>query len=88
MKRLHLVISGQVQGVFFRDFAQKNSGNLKGWVKNTSTGAVEIIAEGEEEELKRLLEKCRQGPSAAKVEKIDEKWEKATNEFDSFEIKY
>jgi len=90
MKRLHLIISGTVQGVFFRDFVNKtaNSLKLKGFVKNNSDRTVEVIAEGSEESLRELLDKCRQGPDAAKVEKIEDSWEDASDEFDSFEIRY
>ena len=90
MKRLHLVIKGEVQGVFFRDYVNKSANflKIKGWVKNNSDGTMEVVAEGSEDKLKELLEKCMQGPQSAKVDKIEENWEKATNEFDSFEIRY
>jgi acylphosphatase len=67
---------------------QKNSGSLKGWVKNSSTGAVEVVAEGDEEELKKFLARCKQGPASAKISDIDVTWGDATGEFDSFEIRY
>ncbi|MBW3002449.1 acylphosphatase [Candidatus Woesearchaeota archaeon] len=84
MKQMHLIIHGQVQGVFFRDFICKSAAGLTGWVRNNSNGTVEVIAEGDEEKLKKLLESCKQGPSASKVENIDVKWEKATGEFSEF----
>jgi acylphosphatase len=88
MKRLHLIISGEVQGVFFRDYVSKtaNSLELTGWARNNSDGTVEVIAEGSEDSLKELLEKCRQGPAAARVDKVDVKWEKAAEEFKEFSI--
>ena len=88
MKRLHLIIKGEVQGVFFRDYVKKSAGVLRGWVRNNPDGTVEAVAEGEEEELKKFLERCKEGPLAAKVDKIEENWGKATNEFDSFEVRY
>ena len=88
--RLHLMIKGDVQGVFFRDFVKKQSKflNLKGWVRNTPEGNVEVVAEGGRENLLRLSEKCIRGPIIAKVEKIDLQWENPTGAFNDFEIRY
>lgn len=90
MKRLHLIIHGKVQGVFFRDYVKKtaDSLDLNGFVKNNPDGTVKVVAEGNEEKLKKLLEKCRQGSSSSKVEKIENSWEEASEDFDSFEIRY
>jgi len=61
MKRVHLIVHGMVQGVFFRanvkGFAQKL--NLKGYTKNLPDGTVEIVAEGPEEDIKELIEYCK-----------------------------
>ena len=84
MKRIHLVVKGDVQGVFFRDYVKKSAIDLVGWVKNNNDGTVEVVAEGSEEELKKFLEKCREGPSSANVADIDVKWEDATGEFAEF----
>lgn len=90
MKRIHLIISGDVHGVLFRsntvDIAVKLG--LTGWVRNTSSGEVEIVAEGEEDSLEKLIEWCRQGPSYAKVENVKTEWEGATGEFTIFDVKY
>lgn len=90
MKRLHLLIYGAVQGVFFRDYVNKiaNSLNLKGFVKNNPDGTVEVVAEGDEKALRALLDKCQQGSPSSKVEKIKDSWEDASDEFDSFEVRY
>lgn len=90
MKRLRLKIWGQVQGVFFRAYTQKEATLLKlvGLVRNCPDGTVEVVAEGDEKNLKRLLEKCREGPPKAQVLKIDPDWEEATSEFKDFVIKY
>ena len=90
MKRLHLIIHGKVQGVFFRDYVKKtaDSLDLKGFVKNNSDGTVEVVAEGSEEKLKKLLDQCRQGSSSSKVDKTEDSWEEASASFDSFEIRY
>ena len=88
--RLHAKVYGGVQGVFFRSNTQKQALKLglKGWVKNTSEGCVEVVAEGSKEDLKKLIAWCREGPSIARVEKIEAKWEKATDEFETFSIRY
>lgn len=69
----HLIIRGQVQGVFFRQSAQKKAVELdiQGTVRNCADGTVEIIAEGNEEEIMLFIEWCHQGPKASRVEVID-----------------
>ena len=76
-KKLHLIISGKVQGVFFRDSTTSKAKEfgVNGWVKNNSDGTVEALYEGEEENLKQLLEFCKKGPEMANVEKVEIKWE-------------
>lgn len=84
MKRVHILISGNVTGVFFRKFISDNARdlNVKGWVRNVGD-KVEAVFEGEKvDELVRL---CRKGPSGAKVEKIEVKDEEYKGEFDKFE---
>ena len=56
-KRIHLVVRGRVQGVFFRASTQREAKRLglTGWVKNRPDGGVEIVAEGEEDQVKDLL---------------------------------
>jgi len=90
MQRVHIVIHGNVQGVFFRSNAKKiaDSLGLKGYVKNMPDGTVEVVAEGPEDKLKELIGFCKKGPEAAEVSKIDVKFEKASNEFDGFEVRY
>ncbi len=77
-KRIEIIVFGMVQGVFFRattrDVARKLG--LKGTVRNMRDGSVEIIAEGSEERLNRLISFAKQGPSSAKVYDIQVKWEK------------
>ena len=89
-KRARILVSGNVQGVFYRssaaDVAQKLG--LAGWVKNTFGGGVEIVVEGEKESIEKLIEWCGQGPDFAKVENVEVTWEKPTREFSSFEVKF
>ncbi len=84
-----LKIYGKVQGVFFRDSsrAEAQELNLSGWAKNEIDGTVEIVAEGEDKNLKKFIEWCKYGPDHAEVEKVDVKWTKPMGQFDGFAIK-
>jgi acylphosphatase len=88
-KRLHLIIHGDVQGVFFRVFVQETAQKLSlvGWVRNTPDGAIEVVAEGTREALQALLDRCTRGPPGAIVDRIEQHLDKATDEFTRFEIK-
>lgn len=95
MRRVHLLISGLVQGVFFRHHTREKGENLglTGWVRNTEdpstgSGQVEVVAEGAKENLEELIKWCREGPPGAKVEKVKVEWQEATGEFKGFEIRY
>jgi len=90
MKRLHLYISGIVQGVFFRDFTRRTAKalNIKGWVRNLPDGRVEVVAEGEEEKMGDFLQRLHQGPPHARVTDIEVIYEKPTGEFTDFNIIY
>lgn len=90
MERVHLMISGDVQGIGFRAWVRGKAKELGvvGWVKNRSDGAVEVVAEGEPEALGALIKECQQGPDVAWVEKVGVTWEEATGEFVSFDVVY
>jgi acylphosphatase len=90
MRRVHVTISGRVQGVFFRARTEQTavSMNLKGWVRNLQNGAVEAVFEGKEENIERMLAWCREGPRLAKVEHVDVIDETYTGEFERFSIRY
>lgn len=91
MKRLQATISGKVQGVNFRNTTTRtaqNIGDVTGWVYNRNDGDVEVVAEGEENDLKRLLDFLYKGPPAARVNDVDINWEEATGEFNSFRVRY
>lgn len=89
MKRVHLIISGSVQGVFFRDFVRETSEKLGliGFVKNLEN-SVEVVAEGEEKNLLELIENCKIGPSSARVSNVSVEWFEFTGEFKKFSIDY
>jgi acylphosphatase len=88
--RAHLFIVGRVQGVFFRSQTKNKADihDVKGWVRNLSDGRVEAVFEGEKEAVQKLVEFCKQGPSGARVTKIDFKWEPYTGMFENFGIRY
>lgn len=90
MKRAHLIISGMVQGVWFRHNTNKvaNKLGLKGFVRNLPNGNVEVAAEGDEDKLKELIEFCKRGPIGAHVENVKIEYEKPKNEFKTFSIKF
>jgi len=87
-KRLKVLVSGRVQGVFYRAFVLQRalSLNLKGKVRNLENGKVEVIVEGREENLKKLIFDLKKGSPLARVEKIDLKWGRPRGEFKNFEI--
>ena len=87
-KRVYIIISGNVQGVFYRVNARKKAKEfgLTGWVKNTRDNKVEILAEGEEENLQRMIEWCYNGSENAIVKEVKIGWEDYENKFDLFEI--
>ncbi len=88
--RVHIFVSGIVQGVFFRAHTQEMANRLDatGWVRNIFDGRVEITAEGTKENLQKLIAWCHQGPPSALIEDVVAKWQDATNEFKNFEIRY
>ena len=87
--RLHVIVFGIVQGVFFRANTKEQADHLDitGWVKNRTDGGVEIIAEGEKEKLESLLEWTKYGPTGARVTRHQFTWENYKEEFDFFEIR-
>ncbi|MBI2541567.1 acylphosphatase [Candidatus Woesearchaeota archaeon] len=89
MKCTHLIVSGRVQGVSFRANVRNkaNELNLKGYAKNLENGGVEIAAEGDEEEIKELVEFIKKNPGIAKVTNVKIS-HKAPENFKSFEIRH
>ncbi len=84
------MISGLVQGVCFRSYAQDKAESLglKGWVMNKRDGKVETVFEGEKTNVEDMVSWCRKGPSGARVEKIEVKYETYVGDFDSFCVEY
>ena len=88
LKQLQLTVKGRVQGVYFRASTQREARRLglTGWVKNRADGGVEILAEGEEDEIKDLIAWANKGPSAARVERVDVRWRSFTGDYPDFRI--
>jgi acylphosphatase len=85
----HAIVHGRVQGVFFRAFVRSHANTLRltGYVRNLSDSRlVEVQAEGERGKLEELLQSLRQGPSGARVEKIEVSWNGYSGDFSSFSI--
>ncbi len=87
-KRIQLVVRGRVQGVYYRATAQREAREhgLTGWVKNRPDGSVEMVVEGEEDDVKDFLNWAQQGPTTARVDKVETKWRSYTGEFAAFRI--
>ncbi len=87
-ERLHVFVRGEVQGVSFRWFVDREAmrSGLRGCVRNRRDGRLEVLAEGERAVLEAFLEQIRRGPRMAQVEGVDIRWEEATGEFTDFRI--
>ena len=90
MKRLIATVYGLVQGVFFRRNTKEAALRLglTGYVENLDDGSVRVVAEGEEDKLKELLDWLQKGPKDAKVERVIHEYSPATKEFKTFESKW
>jgi len=73
VKRVHVVVSGRVQGVFFRATCARlaREAGLNGYVRNVPDGRVEAAFEGPDAAVDRLVDWCRRGPERAAVEAVD-----------------
>ena len=89
MKRITVIVKGEVQRVGYRDEVQRVARKLgiKGYVENIKPYDVRIVAEGEEKDLKEFIKAIKIERFPIEVESIDVKWDKATDEFEYFEIK-
>lgn len=87
-QRIHLVISGRVQGVSFRMSAWEQAQRIgvTGWVKNLPDGRVELVAEGDETSLRQMLAWAQLGPRFAHVDQVEVDESAATGEFSNFDI--
>jgi len=87
--RAHMLVNGDVQGVFFRQETkrQAEAHRVNGWVRNRDDGKVEAVFEGDEQSVKALIEFCKRGPQRAMVTNVDVNLETYMGEFKDFKIK-
>jgi len=87
-KRVHIFVSGIVQGVFFRDHTRRwaEELGLGGWVRNLADGRVEAVAEGPDEALQAFLSRVRRGAPRSRVDNLEIAWEPFRGEFTGFRI--
>jgi acylphosphatase len=88
--RAHVIVSGRVQGVFFRMETKRAADRLgvSGWVRNLNDGTVEAVFEGSRDLVQAGLDWCRQGPPHAAVDDVQVTWQEYAGEFDGFQIVY
>ncbi len=88
--RFRALLRGRVQGVGFRFFAESRAGahGVTGYVRNLPTGEVEVVAEGDRQELEAFLEELRRGPRGAHVTDVLVSWEEPRGEPDDFSVRY
>lgn len=88
--RVHVIISGRVQGVWFRANTREKAEELglTGWVRNTVDGTVEAVFEGEESAIKEMIIWCNKGPRLAQVTDVNVDYEPFSGEFQRFDIRY
>jgi acylphosphatase len=88
--RAEIRVSGRVQGVLYRAFAQEAARRLglTGFCRNLSDGSVEVVAEGQKEIIGALIEQLRKGPPRARVEDIRVQWRPAERLYNDFSIRY
>ncbi len=84
------MVRGDVQGVGFRYFLMRDAQRLglRGWVRNRDDGSVEFVAEGPRQDLERLLEAARRGPSQARVAEVRTDWSPAGGGLEPFDLTY
>jgi len=87
---VHVIISGRVQGVWFRASTKQIAKELglTGWVRNTPDGCVEAVFEGEERLINKIIEWCHQGSPLSKVKNVEVNNQEPKNEFNEFSIRF
>ena len=89
LERARVYVSGQVQGVFFRDSTRQKAEELglAGWVRNLHDGRVEALFEGHSQGVREMVRWCKEGPSHAEVEDVDAEFEAAEGDLTGFEVR-
>lgn len=86
MKQAHIIVSGYVQGVWYRKFVKTNATKLRlgGWVRNTTNGKVEAVLQGEKKAIDNMIELCHKGPPFAEVKNVEVEWGEGKDKFRDF----
>ena len=89
-KVFHAVVHGRVQGVSFRYHTRTAASTLglNGWVRNLPDGTVEVLAQGDERDLRELLRWLKDGPPGSRVDKLDVNWRDPADSTEPFKIIY
>ena len=89
-KRIRAIVKGKVQGVFYREFTRREAESLgvSGFARNLKDGTVEIVAEGEEKQLREFEKRFRKGPLMAFITDVEMKDEQPTGDFEGFDIRF
>ena len=87
---MNCVITGKVQGVAYRAYAQDSADSLglTGWIKNMADGSVVVCAQGEPDLLKQFVEYLHEGSLLAVVDGVDVTWGTPKEVFADFSIKH
>lgn len=88
-KRVHVLIKGKVQGVFFRSSARDKASSLglSGWVRNRPEGDVEAVFEGESQAVQKMIAWCHSGSRPAEVRGVDVQEEQYKGDLEAFEVR-
>ncbi len=86
--RAHVYITGRVQGVMFRESTRReaHARGSSGLVRTLTDGRVEAIFEGQEPDVRAMIQWCHRGPSRARVDNVQVEWETPADEYHRFEI--
>ena len=88
---VHITVYGIVQGVFYRSFTERQAREmgLTGYVRNLANGnAVEVVAEGNKEQLEKFIGKLKTGPPSAAVSEISPVWSEYSGNYSDFRTRY
>jgi len=90
MKTYKIILSGRVQGVFFRLFTKKKANELgiKGYVKNLENDKIEAVFQGKEDSIKKIINWCKKGPSSARIDSIKIHQIKSEKEYKEFKVEF
>jgi acylphosphatase len=88
--RVHVWVTGRVQGVGFRAFVEYSAGKIGvcGWVRNVGYETVEAIAEGTQAQIDQFVQMIKRGPRAARVDECRVEVETPAGEFQDFQMRF